>query len=947
MNQPQPQTKEYKIGDFFKFAGRYRSATGERVTHTSIDKPKGRYNIPDDKLSDFFEQYKKAFIIGEPLHFTEKHGGLTPVKVDIDFRFILPPQLKDKPFERLYTETHIQNIVAAYTTIICDYMEIEPEKVKGYVMEKSQPVEYKGKLKDGLHIIFPSVVTKPGFQFFMRDKILKLTAEIFNGLPLTNAYSDVIDHAVIDTNPWQMYGSRKPDYEAYQVTQIWGVSSSGSGVKKEKTFPIRVSKDDKDDGKEEGLDDEDGEADRLEMSYVELLSMRNKTVFTPLKSHRQKEVEEFERTIMPMLEKKQRDALHGQIFGDRENKRKNTVQDDDELAFVKKITLDCLAPERAENYDAWIRVGWCLRNIDHRLMDTWISFSRLSTKFMQGECEDRWRKMNHNENLGMGSLRFWAKNDNPQAYRQILDSTLSPHIDKAAKSNGAHFDVASVVHKMYKDKYVFVGHDCWFVFDEFKHRWIKSNEGMKLRLLLSQDVCLKFHNRAGYWQNRSLEDDNNQLYGDLAEALHKICSQLKSSGYKTSVLTECKCLFMDDKFEEKLDCQRHLIGFENGVYDLLFHEFRDGQPDDLVSYCTGNNYIPYNPKSKEAKEIQDYLSQVHINAAVRKYMVEVFAMTLDGSTKQERFYIFTGSGSNSKSKCLELFQKSFGEYSCIMPIQVLTQKRSASTAADPALARTKGKRFAVSQEPGPEEKINIGIMKELTGGDKIIARTLFKEPIEFRPQFKLILTCNELPQVPSDDGGTWRRIRVVEFKSKFVDKPDKTKPNEFPMDGELNDKFERWCETFLSYLIEVYKGMDVKKVYEPPEVIVATEKYKLCNDLIGQFITDNITQDLSVKKSCPISTIHRDFKFWYNTIGVKASCPNSIQLRQSIEKRFDIEYNSKNNSFPNLHYTIKTEGNINAAEDDDADDAASDTSKASKSSKSSKSKPTGFAFSDL
>ena len=63
----------------------------------------------------------------------------------------------------------------------------------------------------------------------------------------------------------------------------------------------------------------------------------------------------------------------------------------------------------------------------------------------------------------------------------------------------------------------------------------------------------------------------------------------------------------------------------------------------------------------------------------------------------------------------------------------------------------------------------------------------------------MILTCNELPEVPSDDGGTWRRIRVIEFTSKFCENP--VKPNEFAMDLELSDKFDRWAESFISMFI--------------------------------------------------------------------------------------------------------------------------------------------------
>ena len=36
-------------------------------------------------------------------------------------------------------------------------------------------------------------------------------------------------------------------------------------------------------------------------------------------------------------------------------------------------------------------------------------------------------------------------------------------------------------------------------------------------------------------------------------------------------------------------------------------------------------------------------------------------------------------------------------------------------------------------------------MKELTGGDKIIARGLHKDSVEFKPQFKMVMTCNDKP----------------------------------------------------------------------------------------------------------------------------------------------------------------------------------------------------------
>ena len=64
---------------------------------------------------------------------------------------------------------------------------------------------------------------------------------------------------------------------------------------------------------------------------------------------------------------------------------------------------------------------------------------------------------------------------------------------------------------------------------------------------------------------------------------------MKTSGFKDSVMKECKCLFIDEKFEELLDNRPHLIGFDNGVYDLKLHIFREGMPDGIPS-STGCPY---------------------------------------------------------------------------------------------------------------------------------------------------------------------------------------------------------------------------------------------------------------------------------------------------------------------------------------------------------------------
>ena len=831
-------------------------------THTSIDLPKARLYVPEERLDDFLREYQHAMLQGVSLHLTEKPTPVSIMPVDIDFRFLMPT-LPGEPLQRLYNQEHVDRLLMAYFTVMADYVD-DPTKLVAYVMEKPAPTEYRGKLKDGLHILFPHIVCSVSFKHLVRKLVLDQALQVFDGLPLCNNFEDIIDEAVIEHNNWQMYGSCKPNCPAYMVTGVYDFAE-GAIKKRPQLTPTE------------------------ELGLVSLLCMRNKREPIVYKPEKTAEIEEYTKYVLPTRDDRKKSKLHAQIFGKSVNNNKNHVSED-ERQLARMLTLECVSSQRAERYDDWIKVGWCLRNIDIDLLETFVEFSRLSTKYIEGECQTLWNKM-QTDTLGMGTLRWWARQDNPEQYRQLIDGAALTLIDRCIGSDGAHFDVARVIHAMFKDKYCYTC-ETWYVYDGNRHKWVRTREGAKLQLTLSIDVCEKFMERATYWNQQAAQaadEDAREACNSKFKRLLKIAQRLKNDSYKSSVIKQCKALFTNDKFDELLDAQPHLLGFENGVYDLRMHTFREGLPDDYISYGTGINYFPYNANTEEAQEIEVFLKQVFMNDGVRQYIKDVLASIIDGGVRHEKFYICTGTGSNAKSKLFELLQRCMGDYYCIIPIALLTQKRVQSNSAQSELERTKGRRLAVMQEPGESETLNIGLMKELTGGDRIMARALYKEPIEFKPQFKMVLTCNELPEVPSDDGGTWRRIRVVEFKSRFKENPDPSKPNEFPMDVELADKFDRWAETFMAMMISHHKSIDPKNIVEPPEVRIATESYKSNNDVIGQFAADQLVKVEDQLCRVQLNVAYGAFKTWALKFAQKSKkLPARPQLRAYLENAYGL-----------------------------------------------------------
>ena len=857
--------------DKFKtFIFKHKVEKGKPYTNTSIGNPKLSLYIDNTEYEEFLNIYSLAITSGTILHYTEKPVEPSPLRVDLDFRFsMLINENGETYLQRIYTDKHINKIMSYYFKIINTYLDVDVSSNIGYVMEKPYPTEFRNKIKDGLHIIFPHIIIDNNTQHFIRKKILDIASEIFTELYLCNEYEDVIDKAIINANCWQMYGSKKPDSEAYRVTKIYNYKDNDLVLTDYKPTATE------------------------EISYIKLFSMRYITKEpTKINENFIGEVEEYIRHILPAIDKKLKEKLESNILLKKEiNLIKNHTNDDDYI-LARELITECLSSTRAERYNDWINLGWVLRNIDYRLLAQWIEFSKIGSNYVEGQCQNLWDRM-RKDHLGMGTLRWWAKTDNPQKYKEIIDNSVIPLIDIAIGSEGAHYDVAKLVQVIYKGEYKAVNKDTWYKYDRDCHSWIKTREGLNLRRSLSEEICRKFLDRAIYYNslsnNGSYDQSQQSSHGKKGTDATKIALKLKQTSYKDSIMKECKCLFIDEKFEELLDCRAHLIGFKNGVYDMKMHIFRDGMPDDYISLSTNKNYVPYSPDYPEIADINDFFEKVFTNINVRNYVLDILACVIDGSIAQERFYIFTGQGSNGKSRLLDLIQKTVGDYYATLPIALLTQKRAASNSAQGEIERTKGRRFAVLQEPNENDKINVGYMKELSGNDRILTRGLYKEPYEFKPQFKMILACNELPEIPSNDGGVWRRLRVIEFSSRFCENPDPEKPNEFAMDLELSEKFDRYSDYFLSMLIERHKNINPNKIVEPREVINATQKYKDNNDIIGQYVNDRIVSDPGAKDKIGLMEVFNDFRIWsVDNVSKGKKQPDRTQLRSYIEKIYGI-----------------------------------------------------------
>ena len=298
------------------------------------------------------------------------------------------------------------------------------------------------------------------------------------------------------------------------------------------------------------------------------------------------------------------------------------------------------------------------------------------------------------------------------------------------------------------------------------------------------------------------------------------------------------------------------------------------------------------------------------------YMWQYLASLLLGTIDNQTFNIFTGSGRNGKSCLIDLLGKTLGEYKQQVPMTLISNKRPSIGGTSSEIALLKGCRFAVIQEPQKDDRFNEGILKEITGGDPIQGRALYKDTITFIPQFKLAVTTNVLPDINSQDDGTWRRIRVCDFMSKFLPNPyedpkfpSQEFPFQFKLDKKLPEKFKLWAPVLLSILVDLaYKFQG--NVKDCDMVMKSSDCYREGQDYLSEFIKDKICkcQNSKIQKTDLMCV----FKEWYqNNIGRKL--PKAKELYDFMDHKYG-KY--RNGSWKNIKI-IYDEADIDSEDDEE------------------------------
>jgi putative DNA primase/helicase len=192
------------------------------------------------------------------------------------------------------------------------------------------------------------------------------------------------------------------------------------------------------------------------------------------------------------------------------------------------------------------------------------------------------------------------------------------------------------------------------------------------------------------------------------------------------------------------------------------------------------------------------------------------------------------------------------------------------------------------QEPSKDSKINEGVMKELTGGDPVQGRALYCESEIFEPQFKLVVCTNSLFEINSQDDGTWRRIRICDFLSKFIDEneahTDDT-PYVFVKDKTLKERLPILAPIFMSILVK--RAFETNGLVEDCDIVKdASNKYRQGQDHITGFVNDKIVKTNNIEDTVKKTDLLLQFKQWFEAEQGNRKQPKGSELYDYMDNKF-------------------------------------------------------------
>ncbi|NRO73864.1 hypothetical protein IMAU20067_00698 [Lactobacillus helveticus] len=403
----------------------------------------------------------------------------------------------------------------------------------------------------------------------------------------------------------------------------------------------------------------------------------------------------------------------------------------------------------------------------------------------------------------------------------------------------------------------------WYVFNG--SYWEQDNQG------LIEKAADKVINNL---KNESLVIQDDADKDKAQKAWQKFIKSERSRSSKVNMISEIKHLV--PVLHSQWDKEKMMLNTPSGYIDLTNGILHDHDYKKMFTQETGVDFT----EKVDCPQWLEFLDQTfNHDKEMIHFIQKAMGYSMTGSNSEQVMFIPYGNGRNGKSVFLNVFKYVAGSYAKTMNAETIMQKRNNSSQGPSSdIARLEGARLVISSEANEGDRLDESLVKQMTGGDTLVARYSYGSDFEFNPVFKLWMATNHMPNIHGTDEGIWRRLVIIPFNHTVK------KEN---VDKNLEDKLKAESMGILKWIIDGTMMWQTEGLNEPDSIKHAVKDYREEMDVIQAFIDENcqINPDLSVKAS----ELFESYLNWSKETNNWDGMSNN-KFGREISKRFKKEH---------------------------------------------------------
>lgn len=347
----------------------------------------------------------------------------------------------------------------------------------------------------------------------------------------------------------------------------------------------------------------------------------------------------------------------------------------------------------------------------------------------------------------------------------------------------------------------------WYIYDG--QRWAIDKTGEIVRIAKSVVESI-------YEEAAEIEDEEERS----ALLAHAKRSQSSRAINAMITMAESECFIQMDVF----DTNPNVLNLNNGIFLLDKWDFIPHSPEHMRTKIARANF----DSDAECPTWLAFLDQITDgNEELIDFLQVVAGYTLSGNIVERCIFILQGSGANGKTTFVNALSYMLGDYALATPIDTLMVKPSGGGSSD--IARTMGARLLSTSEGENNQRLGESLVKRITGGDPVVARLLYKDFVEFVPQFKLFLSTNHVPSIKGTDDGVWDRIKLIPFQTRI---------EAAERDKNLSEKLNAEINGIMWWALQGYSYWQDGGLVLPDIISKSTTEYREQMDVLGGFIEE-------------------------------------------------------------------------------------------------------------